>query len=155
MLALARIAVFALVAVLAVAADGTAQSTGWGAKVGINTTSLNGVPDYYDWLLCCHPRAPDAMVDASSATGFAAGVFAASRLHRWFAVQGEVLFSRRRHSVDLQPYEAIDITFTRDYVEAAGLARFEFALAGENHMYVAAGPVFGFRVGEKAESSNC
>lgn len=155
MLALARIAVFALVAVLAVAADGTAQSTGWGANVGINTTSLNGVPDYYDWLLCCHLLAPDPMVDASSATGFAAGVFAASRLHRWFAVQGEVLFSRRRHSVDLQPYEAIDITFTRDYVEAAGLAQFEFALAGENHMYVAAGPVFGFRVGDKAESSNC
>lgn len=77
MLALARIAVFALVAFLAVAADGTAQSTGWGAKVGINLTSLDGVPDYYDWLLCCHPLAPDAMVDASSTTGFAAGVFAA------------------------------------------------------------------------------
>ena len=101
-----------------------------------------------------HPLFPEAKVDASPGTAFVAGGFAALPLHRWFDVQGELLFSRRRHSVDLQPYEAIQIPFTRDYVEASGLARLKFPSSDRNHFYLAAGPVFGFRVGEHAASSD-
>jgi hypothetical protein len=35
-----------------------------------------------------------------------------------------------------------------------GLARFEFPVTSENRLYVATGPVFGFRLGEDAESSD-
>jgi len=123
-------------------------------KAGINSASANAVPAYYDFLLCCHPLFPDAIVDASAGTGFAGGGFASLRIHPQFAVQGELLFSRKRHGVDLQPYEAIEIAFGRDYVEVVGLARLEFPLARQNHIYAAAGPVFGFRIGERADSSD-
>jgi hypothetical protein len=150
----ARISSLALAAVVSVASSSGAQTVEWGAKAGINSSSVNAVPDYYDWLLCCHPLFPGAMVDATAGTGFTAGGFAALSIHRRFAVQGELMFSRRRHSVDLRPYEEIQATFTRDYVEAFGLARLNFPVAGQTHIYVAAGPVFGFRVGEQAHSSD-
>jgi Outer membrane protein beta-barrel domain len=154
MLACARFGSLAVVALLSLASVGTAQTVQWGAKIGFNTSSVNAVPEYYDWLLCCLPLAPGAMVDASPSTGIAAGGFATVRIHGWFGVQGEALFSRKRHSVDLQPYEPTRITFARDYVEAVGLARFEFPVTSENRLYVATGPVFGFRLGEDAESSD-
>lgn len=143
-----------LIAILSLVSTSIAQTVQWGAKAGINSTSVSAVPDYYDWLLCCHPQFPDAMVDSSSTTGFTGGGFVAFPIHTWFGVQGELLFSRRRHSVDLQPYEDIQITFARDYIEGSGLARFEFPATGQNRLYVASGPVFGFRVNERAESSD-
>jgi hypothetical protein len=54
------------------------------------------------------------VVDATSAVGFIVGVGAAFPITSWAGVQGELLFSRRRHAVDFRPYEAIDVTFTRD-----------------------------------------
>lgn len=154
MLPPARITSLALATVLSLASNSIAQTVQWGSKVGINSSSVNAVPDYYDWLLCCHPLAPDAMVDATSGTGLTTGGFAALRINRWFGVQGELLFSRKRHSVDLQPYEPIHVTFARDYVEAVGLARLELPLASLNHIYVATGPVLGFRIRENAKSSD-
>ena len=148
-----RIGSLTVAAVLSLVSISAAQEVQWGAKAGINRSSVNAVPDYYDWLLCCLPRFPDAVVDATSSAGVTAGGFAALPIHRWFGVQGEMLFSRRRHFVDLQPYEAIQVTFTRDYIEAAGLAKLEFPVTSQHHIYVASGPVFGFRVGEDAESS--
>lgn len=150
----ARIASVAVIAFLALAPNSFAQTVQWGAKIGVNSSSVNAVPEYYDWLLCCHPLTPDAMVDASSSTGLTAGGFVAWRIHRSFGLQGEALFSRKRHSVDLQPYEPTEVTFARDYVEVVGLARLEFPVTNGNHLYVAAGPVFGVRVGEYAESSD-
>lgn len=132
----------------------SAQTIEWGAKAGINRSSVNAVPGYYDWFLCCHPLFPDAMVDATSSAGFTAGGFVAVPIQSWFGVQGELLFSRRRHSVDLQPYEAIQATFTRDYLEAAGLAKLDFPISTQSRLYVMSGPVFGFRIGEDAESSD-
>jgi hypothetical protein len=146
----ARIAAITLTTVLSVVSSTSAQSVQWGAKVGVNRTSVHAVPDYYDWLLCCHPLLPDAMVDATPGAGFTGGLFAARPIRNWFGVQGEVLFSQKRHSVDLRPYEPIDVTFTRNYVEAAGLAKLEFP----NHIYVASGPAFGFRLGAHASSSD-
>jgi hypothetical protein len=131
-----------------------AQTVQWGAKAGINSASVNAVPDYYDWVLCCDPLFPDAMVDATSSAGFTTGGFVAVPIHTWFGIQGEMLFSRKRHSVDLQPYERIQATFVRDYVEVAGLAKLEFPVTGENRLYIASGPVFGFRTREYAESSD-
>ena len=150
----ARVVSFTAAALLSIVPISGAQTVEWGAKAGINSSSVNAVPDYYDWLLCCHPLFPEAMVDASPGTAFAAGGFAALPVHGWFGVQGELLFSRRRHSVDFQPYEATHVTFTRDYVEASGLARLKFPVTSESHLYVAAGPVFGFRIGEHADSSD-
>jgi outer membrane protein with beta-barrel domain len=150
----ARFAAPAVAVLLLLPSTSTAQTFEGGAKIGINSSSVNAVPDYYDWLLCCHPLDPNAMVDARSATGFTAGGFAGVRFHRWFAVQGEMLFSRKRHAVDLRPYEAIQITFTRDYIETAGLAKLQFPVADENQIYVAGGPVLAFRVGEDAASSD-
>jgi hypothetical protein len=133
----ARIVSITLAAVVSLVSISGAQTVHWGAKAGINSSSVNAVPDYYDWVLCCHPLFPDAMVDATSSAGFTAGGFVALPIHTWFGVQGEILFSRKRHSVDLQPYEAIQATFTRDYVEAAGLVKLEFPVTSQNHVYVA------------------
>jgi hypothetical protein len=144
----------AAVAMCLLASVSGAQPVQWEAKAGINSTSVGAVPDYYDWVLCCHPLFPDAMVDATSAVGFTVGVAAAFPIASWYAVQGELLFSRRRHSVDFRPYEAIDVGFTRDYVEAAGLMRLEHPVTGQGRIFVAGGPVIGFRVGERAESSD-
>jgi hypothetical protein len=150
----ARIVSIAIASVLSLVSVCAAQSIHWGAKAGVNSTSVNDVTDYYDWVLCCHPRFPDATVGASSGAGVTAGGFVALPIHGWLGLQGEVGFSRKRHSVDLQPYEAIEATFTRDYVEVAGLAKVEFPVTAQNHLYVAGGPVFGFRIAEEAESSD-
>src|SRR5687768_11352972 len=99
----ARVASITLTVVLSLSATGSAQGLELGVKAGINSSSVNAVPAYYDSLLCCHPLFPDAVVAASSGTGFAGGGFAALRIHPRFAVQGELLFSRKRHAVDLQP----------------------------------------------------
>jgi hypothetical protein len=69
-------------------------------------------------------------------------------------VQGETLFSRKSHSVDLQPYEAIQATFSRDYVEVVGLVKLDMPVSRQNHAYVASGPAFGFKIGEHADSSD-
>ena len=56
--------------------------------------------------------------------------------------------------MDLRPYEAITATFTRDSVDAAALVTLEFPVTSRNRAYVASGPVFGFRIGEEAETSD-
>lgn len=149
-----RIASIVLGAVALCADSSAAQSIEWGVKAGINRSSVGGVTDYYDWVLCCEPGRPDATVDASAGTGVTGGGFVAFPLGRRLALQGELLMSRRRHGVDLEPYEPIEVTFTRDYVEAAGLLKLQIPLSSVNHAYVAAGPVFGFKVGEQADSSD-
>jgi hypothetical protein len=136
------------------ASGANAQTVHFGAKGGINSTSVNGVPDYYDFLLCCHPLFPDARVDATRGRGFTAGGFVAWPIHERFAVQTELMLTRRRHSVNLQPYEPLQLDFRRDYIEAFGLATFQIPITSANRVYVAGGPVFGFRVGEKATSSD-
>ena len=145
-----RIAAFTLTTVLSWVSISTAQAVQWGAKAGANSSSVQAVPEYYDWLLCCHPLFPDAMVDATPAGGFTGGLFAARTVRNWFGVQGEVLLSQKRHSVDLRPYEPIEVTFTRTYVEASALAKLEFP----KHIYVAGGPALGFRIGQRASSSD-
>ena len=148
-----RLASTTLAAVFYLASIAGAQTVHWGAKAGINSTSVKAVADYYDSFLCCHPLDPDAMVDSAPGAGFTAGGFAAVPIHAWLGVQGELLFSRNRHAVDLRPYEAIKATFTRDSVEAAALVKLEFPLTSGNRAYVASGPIFGFRIGEQAETS--
>ena len=130
-----------------------AQSLQWGVKAGANTSSVGGVPDYYDWVLCCHPLYPDARVDAGSNGGFTAGGFVVVPIGRRFSIQSELLLARRRHSVDLSPYESIRITFGRDYLEASALPTL-IVPAGSGSIYLAAGPVIGFRVGEQARASD-
>lgn len=142
------------VAAMALASGAAAQSIEWGAKAGVNSTTVPGVPEYYDFLLCCHPLFPDARVEAAAGTGFTAGGFVAMPLHRAVGVQGELLLSRKRHSVDFRPYYASEATFTRDYVEAAGLLTLRFPAGGRSHIYVEGGPVFGFRIGEHADTSD-
>jgi outer membrane protein with beta-barrel domain len=146
----ARIAAITLTTILLLVSISRAQTVQWGAKAGVNRSSVNAVPDYYDWLLCCHPLVPDAMVDARPGAGFTGGLFAARPIRNWFGVQGDVLLSQKRHSVDLRPYEPIEVTFTRTYVEASGLAKLEFP----THIYIGSGPAFGFRVGAQASSSD-
>jgi hypothetical protein len=148
-----RLAAMTLAAVFHLASIASAQSVHWGAKAGLNSTSVKAVPDYYDSFLCCHPLDPDAMVDSTPGAGFTAGGFATVPIHAWLGLQGELLFSRNRHAVDLRPYEAIEASFTRDSVEAAGLVKLEFPVTSRNRAYVASGPVFGFRIGEQAETS--
>jgi len=131
-----------------------AQDVQWGLKGGVNSSSVSAVVDYYGWLLCCDPRVPGTRIESSRGAGLTAGGFVAFPVHTWFGVQSDVLLSRRRHSVDLRPYEAIQATFTRDHVEISGLAKLEFVAAGANHVYFGGGPVIGFRVGEDTESSD-
>lgn len=142
-----------LLALLLFASPLSAQTIQWGVKAGANTSSVGGVPDYYDWVLCCHPLYPDARVEATSNGGFTAGGFAVIPIGRRFSIQTELLLSRRRHSVDLSPYESIRITFARDYVEASALPTLSVP-AGSGSIYLAAGPVIGFRVGEAAKASD-
>jgi Outer membrane protein beta-barrel domain len=149
----ARIVSVTVAAVVSLVSICGAQTVTWGAKAGINRTSIDAVPEYYDWVLCCHPQFPDAMVDAAPSAGATAGGFVALPIRGRFGVQGEVLFSRRRHAVDLDPYEPLRLTFARNYVEVAGLLKLEVPVRRQHRAYVAGGPVFGFKTGEHAESS--
>jgi hypothetical protein len=151
---LLRPAALAAALLASVPDPGAAQGIEWGVKAGVNAASVNAVPDYYDWLLCCEPGRPDARVDSAARPSITGAGFVAFPLTRRLAIQGELLISRRRHAVDLEPYEPIDITFTRDYVEAAGLVKLEVPVAGRTSIYVAGGPVFGYRIGEEAKSSD-
>lgn len=135
-------------------APADAQSAGWGVKAGVNRTSVGSVADYYNWILCCLPSAPDATVESSSRGGFTAGGFFEVPITGPLGFQGELLFARRRHAVDLQPFEEIRITFTRDHLEAAALLKGTASLTSEHALYLAGGPVFGWRVGESADSSD-
>lgn len=110
--------------------------------------------DYYDWLLCGHPLFPGATVEPKAGVNGTGGVFVAAPVAGWFGVQGELLFSRRQHSVDLAPFETMTLSFRRDYVEAAGLARATIPAGRASRVYAGVGPVFGFRVGENATSSD-
>src|SRR5688572_8571355 len=147
-----RIGAIALLAIVS-AASLQAQSIEWGVKAGVGSTSVASVPQYYDWLLCCHPLNPNAMVESTARRGFIGGVFIAVPVTGWISLQSDVLLAQRRHFVDLQPYENIEITFERDYVDTAGLVRLTFPVRGEHRIYVAGGPVVSFRVGEGARSS--
>lgn len=149
-----RMVSVALAASLSLPIASRAQTVQWGAKAGINRSTVGAVPDYYDSFLCCHPLFPNARVDATPGAGVVAGGFLAVPVHAWFGVQGEALIARRRHAVDFRPYESIQATFTRDYVEAAALAKLELPVTTRNRFYVASGPVLQFRIAERAESSD-
>lgn len=149
-----RIGVATLAILACVEGRAGAQSVEWGVKAGMTSSSVTGVADYYDWLLCCHPRFPDARVDPKAGVNGTGGVFVAAPVSGWFGVQGELLFSRRQHSVDLAPFEDMTLTFQRDYIEAAALARATLPIGQTSRVYAGVGPVFGFRVGEKATSSD-
>jgi len=129
-----------------------AQPIEWGVKAGVNSTSVASVPEYYDWLLCCVPSNPGAMVESTARTGVVGGAFVAVPITGWVAVQGDVLLAHRRHFVDLRPYENNQVTFARDYVDTAGLLRLAFPVRDEHRVYVAGGPVVSFRVGEGSRS---
>ena len=147
-----HISAIALVAIL-FATPLRAQSIEWGVKAGLNRVSVASVPKYYDWLLCCHPLNPGAMVDSTARRGFVGGAFFAVPVTGWVALQGDVLLAQKRHFVDLQPYEKTQITFERDYVDVAGLVRLAVPVRGEHRLYVAGGPVVSFRVGEGFRSN--
>lgn len=146
-----RIGAIALI-VLVSAAPLHAQSIEWGVKAGVGSTSVASVPEYYNWLLCCHPLNPNAMVESTGRRGFLGGVFIGVPITGWVSLQGDVLLAQRRHFVNLQPYENNQVTFERDYVDAAGLMRMAFPVRGEHRIYVAGGPVVSFRVGEGSRS---
>ena len=131
-----------------------AQTVQWGAKAGFNASAVEQIVEYYDWVLCCLPANPDARVTSTVSGGFTAGGFVTWPTRGRIALQGELSFSRRRHGVDLAPYESIQITFRRDDVETAALARLQFPLGRMNQIFVGAGPVFSFKVGEGAASSD-
>lgn len=145
---------FAILAVVALPSIGNAQMLHWGLKGGLGTSSVGGVPDYYDFVLCCHPLYPDARVGSTPKRGFTFGGFADFPIVDRFAIQAELLVTQRRHAVDLQPYQPIQIEFTRDSVEAAGLAKLEFAAGRVNSFYVAGGPVLGFLGSQSAFSGD-
>ena len=146
-----RIGAIALVAII-VAAPLHAQSIESGVKAGLNSASVASVPKYYDWLLCCLPLNPGAMVESTARRGFVGGAFFAVPITDWVALQGDVLLAQRRHFVDLRPYENNQVTFERDYVDTAGLVRLAVPVRGEHRVYVAGGPVMSFRVGEGSRS---
>jgi hypothetical protein len=147
-----RLVVFATTLLLPLVVE--AQGVEWGVKAGVHNTSVAGVSDYYDWLLCCHPLFPNARVEPAGGVGGTAGVFLALPIRRGIAVQTEVNLSRKRHSVDLEPYEPIDVTFTRDVVEAAALLKLARAVGSQQGFYALAGPVLSFRIGESADSND-
>ena len=146
-----RIGTVALIAVIS-AVPLCAQSIEWGVKAGVNSTSVASVPEYYDWLRCCDPLNPAAMVESTARRGFVGGAFIAVPITGWVALQGDVLLAQRRHFVDLEPYENNQITFERDYVDTSGLVRLAFSVRGEGRVYVAGGPAVSFRVGEGSRS---
>jgi hypothetical protein len=149
-----RAVAFAILTVVAVPSIGSAQMLHWGLKGGLGTTTVGGVPDYYDFVLCCHPLDPDARVGSKPKRGFTFGGFAACPIVDRFAIQAELLVTQRRHAVDLQPYQPIQIEFTRDSVEVAGLAKLEFPVGLVNSFYVAGGPVLGFLGSQSAVSGD-
>lgn len=149
-----RTSIAAVAIVVLTAGRSDAQSVQWGAKAGITSSSVSEVADYYDWVLCCHPLFPHARVDSQAGINGTAGVFVAAPIAGWFGVQGELLYSRRQHAVDLQPYENVTLSFRRDYVDAVALARATIPTGGFSRFYAAAGPVLGFKVGEDAKSSD-
>ena len=150
----AQIAALAVAASLSFETIGAAQTLEWGVKAGVTRTSIDAVDDYYDFVLCCHPLFPNARVRADPGNDFTVGGFVKFPLGGRFGVQADLLLTRRRHGVDLQPFEPIQLTFRRDSVEASGLARFDIPVTRTNRIYVAGGPTFGFRVGEHFDSSD-
>jgi hypothetical protein len=129
-----------------------AQSIEWGVKGGVGSTSVASMSEYYDWFLCCHPLNPNAMVQSTARRGFVGGVFVDLPITGWVSLQGDVLLAQRRHLVDLQPYDSNQVTFERDYVDAAGLVRLAFPLGAEHRIYLAGGPVVSLRLGEGSRS---
>src|SRR5262245_3453390 len=103
-----------LVAELAVSGTAAAQRPQVGAKLGINLSQVDGVSDFYATEL--RPATP---IDSSSGAGLIVGGFVVVPLKGRLSLQGDVLFSRRRHSVDVPPTAlcsgcALHATFTRD-----------------------------------------
>src|SRR5205085_9052152 len=67
-------------------------------------------------------------------------------------LQADVLFSQRRHRVNVPPTAlcrscALRATFTREYVDVAVLPRFDLATIRGKRLYVIAGPGFSFKTG--------
>jgi Outer membrane protein beta-barrel domain len=149
-----RAVALAIAAMLVLPSLSSAQILHWGVKGGLGTTTVGGVPDYYDFVLCCHPLDPDARVGSTPKRGFTFGGFADFPIVDRFAVQADLLVTQRRHAVDLQPYTPIQIEFTRDSVEMAGLAKVEFPVGRLNSFYVAGGPVLGFLGSQSAFSGD-
>ncbi len=65
-----------LVALLAICGTSFAQDFGWGVKVGMNVSDMS------------------KLSGSDAKTGLTAGVFADYRFNDWFAVSGDLLFSR-------------------------------------------------------------
>jgi Outer membrane protein beta-barrel domain len=147
-------AVFAIAAVVSLPSMSSAQISHWGVKAGLGSTTVGGVPDYYDFVLCCHPLYPDALVKSTPKRGFTFGGFAEFPIVGPFGIQTELLVTQRRHAVDLEPYQPIQVEFTRDSVETSALAKLEFPVGPMNAWYVAGGPVLGFLGSQSAFSGD-
>lgn len=145
-----HIGAIALIAIVS-ASPLHAQSIEWGLKAGVGNASVASAPEYYDWLLG-NPMNPKAMVQSTARRGFVGGVFLAVPITALVALQGDVLVTQRRHFVDLRPHENNQVTFERDYVDAAGLVRLAFPARGDHRIYVAGGPVVSFRIAEGSRS---
>jgi hypothetical protein len=149
-----RYALLALAALVAHAAPATAQGIEWGVKAGASVTSVAAVTDYYDFTYCCAPGSDGIGTTPSRGTGLTVGAFVGVPVTSRFSVQFEALRSSARHSVTLPLFQSLNIAFTRDSLEAAALAAGNMALSPRARVYVAAGPVFGFRTGERFSSSD-
>ena len=118
-----------------------AQSVESGVKVGANAARLPALE--------LHEGPGEAELDAKLRVGLVAGAFIAFNLTERFAVQPEVLFSRKGsrfegHTEDPLPVEA---SLALDYVEIPVLARLSIPSRGPRAAYLLAGPALGFSVG--------
>jgi outer membrane protein with beta-barrel domain len=118
-----------------------AQSFESGVKVGANAARLPGLE--------LHEGPGEAEIDAKFRVGLVAGAFVAFNLTERFAVQPEVLFSRKGsrfegHTEDPLPVKA---SMTLDYVQMPVLARLSIPSRGPHAAYLLAGPALGFSVG--------
>jgi hypothetical protein len=117
-----------------------AQSFESGIKVGASAARLPALE--------LHEGPGGAEIDAEFRVGLVAGAFVAFNITGRWAIQPEVLFSRKGtrlkgHTEDPLPVEA---SVTLDYVEMPVLARLSIPTRGPRAAYLLAGPALGFSV---------
>ncbi len=120
----------ALVLGLALAAGAQAQAVSLGLKGGLNSSTLKGAD------------VADVGRTVSARQGFGGGGFMQVRLHKYFAVQPEVLFMRK--GADFAD-TGLTGSFKVDYIEIPLLARVLVPTATPVMPYFFAGPALSFK----------
>jgi hypothetical protein len=129
-----RVLLSALVVAVAATPGFTQGLESAGVKAGVNFARIDASDPAFD--------------DLGTKIGLAVGAFVELGVNDVFSVQPEVLFSQKGAKGTLMFDEAVDVTFTADYVEIPILMKFTFG-SGRVRPFVFTGPVPALNTGAK------